>query len=237
MSDKKLLNLEDLALCSEDHFVILDTCTLMSPIGVDIYNLNEGRVKDKRYTFLKNKIFLEELNKHIKEGKNFNVTDLVLEEFECMNRDFYKDFTRLKGYFDREIIRLKRAIKDREKEKKDLIITLRKNDKVLKIKDKAEGIYYHYFLDKYENLFNFHDLSKADSDFLLTGASLAEAKNKVILVSNDGGIFRAREDFLKLENVDKDNLKFFNRKDFFKFKERSSKNYKSKQLSSNYQRI
>lgn len=222
MEDGRTKNLEEIAVDSEERFFLFDTCALIGPLGKGIRDLECERVKDKTHILQKNEYFMREIRNYLETGKNFLVTDLVLEEFDDFKHYSYGESVKKpNGAIDRRLLLLRKKIKDQEMEKEKLVKSLRESESVLNLSGKPEEIYYNYLSGRYKDIAYNYNLSGPDFDFVLTGVSLALSNKNAALVSNDYQSMHAWNEIVIEENIDEQNLNFFTRVDFFNFEKKS----------------
>lgn len=255
----KVKTLNELAEESKESIVLFDACAMISPLGKYEGNLPFGMINEKADTIRRSIEFFQEMRGYIEKGVNFSMTSLVFQELGngdhyCYKKNVKRSASK-KSYFEKfswdpglgqklkekDILMLRRAIRDKQKEVSRLKESFRENFKVISLEEdfREANLYghfkqngrtisprgvereeYFYFKEKYGSLQRMNGLSNPDLDFLVTGASLAESGKRVILVSNDEKIRESRDFILEFESFDKQDLKFYKRTDFFGFEER-----------------
>ncbi|MDP2672207.1 MAG: hypothetical protein Q8O84_00145 [Nanoarchaeota archaeon] len=209
------ISLENLAL--KKYSVLLDTSVFLSYYSK---NRNPETLTEKFAEAKEDYDFFVLMQNYVKNGSNFYITPLVSAALQNgYSPNFKKGIKEIGGCKNRELLKLHRKRRERTRAKGILERTFQENDKILQL-NKDEQILYDVVYKKHIGLKEEYKLSESDFDFLISGGALAKVGRIVALVSNDGGIFRARKDILKKENICFDKFKFFVREDFLGFEKR-----------------
>ena len=176
--------------------------------------------KEKETELDERQKFRAKLKEYVEEGMPIFLTTLVSREY--LGERHYRYTKVIKksppmAVSDQKLVmRIRRKIRDKGKEKKRLIGIFEERNRILDLKSNNMALYNE--LDKkYEDLKGEHNLSETDFDFLISGAVLEKTRYSVALVSNDFGIVPVWRYFLKHEHVRRDRLSFFTRKKFLEF--------------------
>lgn len=213
--NSEIKTLEKLSL--EGCRVLFDISVIKSPFrkSEENYKLPE----EKNGFIEKNNRFLAEVREYINRGNNFYTTKRIARELDKLSH--YHPKNRIKGKKGTKFqgltiySRLKKAEVAYMKELSD---SFRDNKKII-ILDEDEGKLYHELSEKYDWIEENYKLRKTGFDLLLKGVVLAKMSDSVVLLSNDYSIFNLRNKLLLEDHslIEK-NIRFFNRKGFFKFK-------------------
>lgn len=197
---REVLTLEELA--QEPSIILFDTSALItfSKEHMLLDNSTQCKIVKDYYDFLSS------IKKHVEKKARFYIPPLVSKEF------IGKVLTKKIAYFP--LLKLYRKM-NHCREEKDLIEAFRENNKIFQLegikKNLYDVLYERHFEAKKE-----YDLSYGDYQFVIEG--ITEAKhNTVSLVSNDRGVFKAKEEIVKKENISEYRIKFFSRDKSFNF--------------------
>ncbi|MFH1311005.1 MAG: hypothetical protein ABIH65_01215 [Nanoarchaeota archaeon] len=216
INNSEIKSLEELT--SEDCHILFDTSVIICPLGKNKEFFENRKEKAKADFLEKNNEFLNEMKEYILNKNNFFTTDSVIKElYSHHHYNYMKMIRRAGGHKDRELLRLRRMINKEQKEQRKIISAFTDNDKLIILEGEMGNIYDRIF-EKYQKLIKENGLSYTDFDFLITGITLSMTSNPVIFVSNDYGIFHARNRILQKENLEEKDSRFFIRTNFFEFR-------------------
>ncbi|HLA23332.1 MAG TPA: hypothetical protein VJZ93_02240 [Candidatus Nanoarchaeia archaeon] len=208
--DRKLLSLEEI---SQDYTIVLiDTSALISPIVHGDGNLEMQSMQVESARFYTN-FFIR--------GNSFYVTPMVLSEykrdpknFSRFNREESKLYTQLKNHkLFNEVLSAENNFID---EKKKFVRSLIDGERVIKLDESTKSVYKNFF-DLYKPVGEFFNLSMADFDFFVTGATLSHMGNTVALISNDIPILHTWNCFVREKELNRERFGFFIREDINRF--------------------
>ncbi len=165
-------------------------------------------VKEKANIIEKEHQFRIMLIDYLERGFPYFITYPVSKEYSGIRHYPYKKIIRKMGSNNRELLNLRRQIRDSEKEKRRLIDIFEENDKILQLSEEEKSLY-DVFSEKYYFFKNVYELSDVDFDLFISGAVLSKARNSSALASNDFGIVHAWRCFLKKENISPNQFGFF----------------------------
>ena len=209
------ISLEDLTLI--EYPLLLDTSALLSYYTK---NRNPETLTEKFDEAKKDYDFFVLMKNYVQNGSNFYITSLVSNELQNGYSPSFKKKIKKVGYCaDHELLKLHRKRREKNKMKRILEQAFQDNNKILQF-EKDEQILYDIIYNRNLGLKEKYKLSESDFDFLVSGGVLAKSGRGVALVSNDGGIFRARKDILNKEKFWPNKFKFFVREDFLGFEKR-----------------
>ena len=209
------ISLDSLAL--KEYLVLLDTSVLL-----DYYTKNRDpeTLTEKFAKAKEDYDFFVLMKNYVQNGSNFYITSLVSNELQNGYSPSFKKKIKKVGYCaDHELLKLHRKRREKNKMKRILEQAFQDNNKILQF-EKDEQILYDIIYNRNLGLKEKYKLSESDFDFLVSGGVLAKSGRGVALVSNDGGIFRARKDILNKEKFWPNKFKFFVREDFLGFEKR-----------------
>ena len=221
MSNKLVIkSLESLA--KENSLVLWDTSAISCPIFKSNFlkQIKCHKEKEREHADFreKNNIFIHNVGEYIK-SRNFFTTNFVLEEIGAGGHYGYKQMIKREGCCrNRELLRLRRAIKEERHEKGKVINAFTDNNKIILLDDEKRRVYFTAS-KKYQNFKTKYELSDTDFDFLITGLSLAATSRPVIFLSNDLKIYHARNEIVEDMNLNRNDARFFIRDRIFEFRE------------------
>jgi len=207
--------LEELSL--ENCPVLFDTSVIVQPLRKGKSDLEYKQVEEKTYFVNENLKFIRQMTGYIKEKKNFLTVRSVIDELSRGNAYGYKKGVKKRGSFrNRPLLKLCRAIRAEEKERRKLIDSFLENERIIKLDEEKEV--YSIVYNKYLGILEEFNLSDTDINFFLTGITLAMTSTPVILVSNDFGILKARNRMLVNACLDEESIRFYCRSNFLEFR-------------------
>lgn len=195
-------------------FVIIDTSSLLEhrksdqdPVSIQEKIL---KVHDRYY-------FANLLWKYIGKNDNCYITNLVSEEYESGRYYPYRRMIKKSPFGgNRELLTLRRRIRDLAKEGRKLIRLFEDRQKILKL-DRHESKRHNYFKEKYRDLYEENGLSETDADYLASGFALIKTRGPISLLSNDIHINGVRNTILRREGLNFKSLSFFFRTNIDQF--------------------
>jgi hypothetical protein len=208
-------------MASENCRFIFDTSTIVSVLGKDSPDCPLDTI-EKRKDFLdKSSEFLRKIRGYIASRHNLLTTTFVLEELLSRKTYHYKKSIKKEGQCgDRNLLNLRRAIKENERERRRVANAFNDNQRILVLNDGMRRIYDEKSAE-YSALREKYGLSETDFDLLIKGMALAMASKPAVLVSNDFKIFHARNEIIKDNFGNKPYLiryaGFLVRRDYFRF--------------------
>lgn len=211
-----LKSLDDLS--RENETVLFDTSVLSGYLEKNNGDFNFETIGEKA-TYKKNcNNFLIKFLEYLPDGQRFFVTFPIWNELgNFSSYNFKKNVKKNGSHKNDDLLKLRRIIKEQHQVKRKVIDSLAENHKILfpegNIKEEYDAL-----AEKYRNIQTDYFLSDADFDFLLTGMSMAKKSFPVIFVSNDLGIFHARNEMLRDAYLSEREARFFMRKETWLFK-------------------
>ncbi len=155
--------------------------------------------------------------KNIENFENLYTTLGVFNEIGNHNSEKYKKKIKKRYFHDKHpgVLKLRRVIRDKNKEERGLINYLEFLQRIINL-NKEEKMYNRFF-DSYSYFKEKYGLSNVDFDFLISGGILSKTRGSSALISNDFNIAKAWRNFLDLEKISKTKFDFFNRLDISVF--------------------
>lgn len=190
------------SLTENGNKVLFDTSAISNYLAEDRNESLAQRTERSRI----NTDFIETLIQKTKEGCNFYVTPMILNELFARNYNLKKrikqnDRNRTPDErAARAILDFQRQTNNEAKAQRRLACLLEDSERVLQLNER-EKIVYHQLSHSYSWMGEKYGMSQADFDFLISGNAWAYGRaEKVILVTNDiKGIVRGGGTLMTLE--------------------------------------
>ena len=207
---------------SKYSIVLMDTSVISHYLGG---NQNPISIEEKMIVLEENHQCRIVLIDYLNKGLPCFMTSSVLEELQVGDHYNYKKMIKRASSYKnarlipkagsdkaKELLELRRKIKNAQKERRKLIITFQENDRVLEL-NRNEIDLYNLFYKAYSGLLSLYKLSEVDFDLLVSGAVIAQTRESSALVSNDiRGIAHAWNYILRKEKISLKKFGFVNRK-------------------------
>lgn len=207
----KFKSLEEIS--SSYKLIIIDNSAFQQILSS---NSNLKSIEEKLEHYLMKKKSLQFWKKNMGYYENYYTTLEVIEEMRNVGHYPYKKAIKKDYFMDKNMLKLRRTIRDLNQEGSRLIRYLEEKERILKL-NKDEAYLYDIFYGKYLELRDTYELFGVDFDLLISGAVIAQTRESSAIISNDFGIVRAWSSFLEAEKVSKEKFGFFVRKDISLF--------------------
>ncbi len=207
MKEGNLQTLEEVV--SKYQLVLMDNSVLAHYLG---NKQDSNSIEEKRLILEEDQNSRNVLIDYIKKGIPCFVTSSVAEESQSGDSyKFKKIIKRAVPYEGKELLGLRRKIRDDRKKRRKLIDIFKDNNQVLCLNENEQGLY-GLFDKSYLGLLSLYKLSKVDFNLLISGAVVSQTRKSSALIASDFGIVRAWNYIRRREKISTEQFGFVLRK-------------------------